>query len=154
MFPEAKYQRCTVHFCRNTFSGMPCAKVKLAAKALKVVHAQGGRKVTRKKAGTVAEELVRWEAERGRKPICETFLARHKPIRRTLCGNEEGRDFSALLWLGRSPVEPELAARRVLPGPLCFAAQTFHTAQEAGIFWAVPVSRFRRYIVEPSSEIR
>ena len=66
VFPEAKYQRCTVHFCRNTFSGMPCAKVKLAAKVLKVVHAQGGRKVTREKAGTVAEELVRWEAERGR----------------------------------------------------------------------------------------
>ena len=35
VFPEAKYQRCTVHFYRNVFSVTPRSKVKLVAKMLK-----------------------------------------------------------------------------------------------------------------------
>ena len=31
VFPEAKYQRCTVHFYRNIFSATPRSKVKLVA---------------------------------------------------------------------------------------------------------------------------
>ena len=34
VFPEAKYQRCTVHFYRNVFSVTPRSKVKLVAKML------------------------------------------------------------------------------------------------------------------------
>lgn len=40
VFPEAKYQRCTVHFYRNVFSVTPRSKVKLVAKILKAIHAQ------------------------------------------------------------------------------------------------------------------
>ena len=40
VFPEAKYQRCTVHFYRNIFSVTPRSKVKLVAKMLKAIHAQ------------------------------------------------------------------------------------------------------------------
>ena len=29
VFPEAKYQRCTVRFYRNVFSVTPCSKVRL-----------------------------------------------------------------------------------------------------------------------------
>ena len=36
VFPEAKYQRCTVHFYRNVFSVTPRSKVKLVAKMLRV----------------------------------------------------------------------------------------------------------------------
>ena len=35
VFPQAKYQRCTVHFYRNVFSVVPKSKVKLIAKMLK-----------------------------------------------------------------------------------------------------------------------
>ena len=35
VFPEAKYQRCTVHFCRNVFSATPRSKVKLVARCLR-----------------------------------------------------------------------------------------------------------------------
>ena len=31
VFPDAKYQRCTVHFYRNVFSVVPRSKVKLVA---------------------------------------------------------------------------------------------------------------------------
>ena len=35
VFPDAKYQRCTVHFYRNVFSVVPRSRVKLVAKMLK-----------------------------------------------------------------------------------------------------------------------
>ena len=41
VFPEAKYQRCTVHFYRNVFAVTPRSKAKLVAKMLKAIHAQG-----------------------------------------------------------------------------------------------------------------
>ena len=37
IFPEAKYQRCTVHFYHNVFSVVPRSKVKLVAKMLKAI---------------------------------------------------------------------------------------------------------------------
>ena len=39
VFPDAKYQRCTVHFYRNVFSVVPKSKVKIVAKMLKAIHA-------------------------------------------------------------------------------------------------------------------
>ena len=57
VFPEAKYQRCTVHFYRNVFSVAPRSKVKLAAKMLKAIHAQESKKAAREKAKAVMEEL-------------------------------------------------------------------------------------------------
>ncbi len=57
VFPDAKYQRCTVHFYRNVFSATPRSKVKLVAKMLKVIHAQESKKVAREKAKAVVEEL-------------------------------------------------------------------------------------------------
>ncbi len=40
VFPEIKYQRCTVHFYRNVFSFVPRFKVKLIAKVVKAIRAQ------------------------------------------------------------------------------------------------------------------
>ena len=57
VFPEVKYQRCTVHFYRNVFSVTPRSKVKLVAKMLKAIHAQESKKAAREKAKTVVEEL-------------------------------------------------------------------------------------------------
>ncbi|BAK98992.1 putative transposase [Oscillibacter valericigenes Sjm18-20] len=39
VYPDAKYQRCVVHFYRNVFSVVPKFKVKLVAKMLKAIHA-------------------------------------------------------------------------------------------------------------------
>ena len=38
VFPDAKYQRCTVHFYRNVFSVVPKSKVKIVAKMLKAIQ--------------------------------------------------------------------------------------------------------------------
>ena len=58
VFPKAKYQRCVVHFYRNTFSVVPKSKVKLVAKMLKAIHAQESKKAAREKAKTVVENSV------------------------------------------------------------------------------------------------
>ena len=46
VFPEAKYQRCTVHFYRNIFSVTPRSTVKLVSKMLKAIHDQEDKKAT------------------------------------------------------------------------------------------------------------
>ena len=57
VFPDAKYQRCVVHFYRNVFSVDPKSKVKNVAKMLKAIHAQESRKASWEKAAAVVAEL-------------------------------------------------------------------------------------------------
>ena len=57
VFPEAKYQRCTVHFYRNIFSVVPHHRVREVAKMLKAIHAQEDKAAAREKAKAVAEKL-------------------------------------------------------------------------------------------------
>lgn len=57
IFPEAKYQRCTVHFYRNVFSATPRRCLKLVSKMLKAIHAQESKDSAREKAKQVAEAL-------------------------------------------------------------------------------------------------
>ena len=57
VFPEAKYQRCVVHFYRNIFSVVAKSKVKNVAKMLKAIHAQESKKASREKAAAVVPEL-------------------------------------------------------------------------------------------------
>ena len=57
VFPQAKYQRCTVHFYRNVFSVVPKQKVKDVAKMLKAIHAQEDKEAAMEKAASVVEKL-------------------------------------------------------------------------------------------------
>ena len=49
VFPDAKYQCCTVHFYRNVFSVIPRPKVQLVAKMLRAIHAQESKMSAREK---------------------------------------------------------------------------------------------------------
>ena len=57
VFPDARYQRCTVHFYRNVFSVTPRNKMKTVALMLKAIHAQESKEAAREKAIQVAEKL-------------------------------------------------------------------------------------------------
>lgn len=50
VFPESKYQRCTVHFYRNVFSVTPRKRMKTVAMMLKAIHAQESKQAARDKA--------------------------------------------------------------------------------------------------------
>lgn len=54
---DAKYQRCTVHFYRNIFTGVPRTKVKHVTKMLKVIRVQESKKAAREKGRGVIAEL-------------------------------------------------------------------------------------------------
>ena len=69
VFPEAKYQRCTVHFYRNVFSVTPRSKVKLVAKMLKAIHAQESKRAARQKAKAVVEELCSMKLKEAAKKV-------------------------------------------------------------------------------------
>ena len=56
-YPEAQWQRCTVHFYRNVFSNVPSTKVKEVAAMLKAIHAQEDLDASIQKAGLVVEKL-------------------------------------------------------------------------------------------------
>ena len=57
VFPDAKYQRCTVHFYRNIFSATPRKCMKEAAMMLKAIHSQECKSAAREKAAQAAQKL-------------------------------------------------------------------------------------------------
>lgn len=56
-YPDARWQRCVVHWYRNVFSDVPKAKVKEVAAMLKAIHAQEDREAAMQKAEQVAGKL-------------------------------------------------------------------------------------------------
>lgn len=83
VFPEAKFQRCTVHFYRNVFSVTPRSKVKLVAAMLKAIHAQEDKASALEKAKAVVEKLremkLKETAEKIEKGVLETLTYMHFP---------------------------------------------------------------------------
>ena len=69
VFPEAKYQRCTVHFYRTVFFVVPRSKVKIAAKMLKAIHAQESKKAAREKAKAVVAQLKEMKLKEAAKKV-------------------------------------------------------------------------------------
>ena len=57
LFPQAKYQRCTVHFYRNVFTKVPRKKSREIAAMLKAIHAQEDKQAALEKAKRVVEKL-------------------------------------------------------------------------------------------------
>jgi transposase-like protein len=57
-FPEARWQRCVVHFYRNVFTAVPAGRVREVAAMLKAIHAQEDRPAARAKAEQVVAKLA------------------------------------------------------------------------------------------------
>lgn len=56
-YPEAKWQRCVVHWYRNIFSATPRSQVREVASMLKAIHAQEDKEAARTKATQVTAKL-------------------------------------------------------------------------------------------------
>lgn len=83
IFPEARWQRCVVHFYRNIFSVVPTGKVKLVAAMLKAIHAQEDLISAREKASAVVRKLREMKlpkaAEKVETGVEETLSYMHFP---------------------------------------------------------------------------
>ena len=55
--PEARYQRCMVHFYRNVFSHVPSTRVREVSHMLKAIHAQESREAADTKAKAIVDDL-------------------------------------------------------------------------------------------------
>ncbi len=55
--PEARWQRCMVHFYRNVFSHVPATKVREVSHMLKAIHAQESREAADRKARAIVDGL-------------------------------------------------------------------------------------------------
>jgi transposase-like protein len=55
--PEARWQRCMVHFYRNVFSHVPATGVREVSHMLKAIHAQETREAADRKASSVIDVL-------------------------------------------------------------------------------------------------
>jgi len=71
--PDARWQRCMVHFYRNVFSHVPSTKVREVAHMLKAIHAQESRQAAQEKAQAVIAELHRQKMIRAAELIEESI---------------------------------------------------------------------------------
>jgi putative transposase len=55
--PQARWQRCMVHFYRNVFSHVPATRVREVSHTLKAIHAQENREAADRKARAIVEDL-------------------------------------------------------------------------------------------------
>lgn len=73
VFPEAAYQRCTVHFYRNVLSKVPKSRRAKAAAMLRAIHAMESREASEAKALAVADELDRMGLREAAKVVREGY---------------------------------------------------------------------------------
>jgi len=77
-YPDADWQRCTVHFYRNVFSHVPRNRTREVAAMLKAIHAQESRETAEDKAAKVVERLremkLRKAADLVNDKIAETLV--------------------------------------------------------------------------------
>ncbi len=70
-FPEARWQRCVVHFYRNVFTMVPKGKVKDVAAMLKAIHAQEDRREALAKAQNVRTKLIQMKLKKAAELVQE-----------------------------------------------------------------------------------
>ncbi len=63
-FPEAKWQRCVVHWYRNAFTMCPWKHIREVVAMLKAIHAQEDKEAAREKAVLVAEKLRKMKLDK------------------------------------------------------------------------------------------
>lgn len=56
-YPNAKWQRCIVHFYRNVFSKVPRGKMNEVSRMLKAIHASEDKQAAQEKAKAIVEKL-------------------------------------------------------------------------------------------------
>lgn len=73
VFPDTKYQRCTVHFYRNALAKAPRFKRSQVTAMLKAIHAMESREASATKAESVAAELESMKPKEAAKVVREGF---------------------------------------------------------------------------------
>ena len=82
-YPEARWQRCTVHFYRNVFSVVPRKRMPEVAAMLKAIHASEDHAAAQEKVESVCKKLQAMKlsaaAQKVKESIAETLSYYHYP---------------------------------------------------------------------------
>lgn len=70
-YPQAKWQRCTVHFYRNVFTVVPRGKVKAVARMLKAIHASEDKAAACEKAQAIIKKLETLKLRRAAQVVAD-----------------------------------------------------------------------------------
>lgn len=73
-YPEARWQRCMVHFYRNVFSVVPARRMAEVAAMLKAIHASEDREAAMEKAKAVRSKLESLKLKEAAKKIRESII--------------------------------------------------------------------------------
>lgn len=73
-YPDARWQRCIVHFYRNVFSVVPKGKVKEVAAMLKAIHAQEDLAAALEKTEAVVKKLKKMKLEKAAGKVDEASM--------------------------------------------------------------------------------
>lgn len=73
VFPETKYQRCTVHFYRNVLAKVPKSRGSRVAAMLKAIHAMESREASAAKAESVAGDLESMKLKEAAKVVRDGY---------------------------------------------------------------------------------
>ena len=68
-YPQAKWQRCVVHFYRNVMTAVPRGKCKSVCLMLKAIHAQEDREAAEAKAAEVVKKLKAMNLEKASRNV-------------------------------------------------------------------------------------
>ncbi len=117
--PDARWQRCVVHFYRNVFSHVPATKVREVSHMLKAIHAQETRVTARPRPRRLSTSSVAsvWRARR-------TSSTRTSPRRsptmpsRTATGSRSAPIIPSSVLCVRSDDEPAWSARSPTASPV------------------------------------
>lgn len=71
-YPEARWQRCVVHFYRNVFTAVPKGKVKEVAAMLKAIHEQEDLEAALEKSEAVAMKLASMKLKKASQMVRES----------------------------------------------------------------------------------
>ena len=101
VFPNAKYQRCTVYSYHNVFSVVPKSKAKIVAKMFKAIHAQENKKAARMNAKTVVADLKAMKLKEGARKV-ENGIEKNADLLRFSCEHwMRIRSNNVIEWLNR-----------------------------------------------------
>ena len=123
-YPEARWQRCVVHFYRNVFSHVPSSKVREVAHMLKAIHAQEDRQAAQGKAGEVVDKLRAMKLAKAAE-LVETQIRRDLQLlrlSRPALDQAEEQQSPRADHAGDQAPDPgggRLSRRQVLPQPRC-----------------------------------
>ena len=118
MFPNARCQRCTVHFYRNALAKVPKSKRSQVEAMLKAIHAMESREAASAKAGSVATELESMKLKEAPRSCAE---GTPRPSRTARCpasiGGASARTTRSSGSTGRQGAGPAWSARSPTASP-------------------------------------